>query len=176
MDISTYQELRKELQEEIKQVINRVTKRLSTELAKQIDKDVYKSHDPNSVYYRGTGSPTGQFSDPDVWPWTDATSKGIRTVVAEMTYNWNALVFTGGDDWLHGSNPEKVKRQGGNASKYLAEILNQDTKLSSLWITVDRPANARFWKNFIENIFDNDVIGRYIEEELKRSGFVFIRE
>ena len=164
MDISTYQELRKQLQEEIKLVIDRVAKRVSEDLAKRIDQDVYESHSPNKDYFDKSKQPTYQFRD-EAWPWTDATSKGIRQVVKELYYDGSRMAYKG-NKFLHGSNIDGW----GDARRFLAEILNQDSKLSSLWITKERPANAAYWDNFLGEIFGQDRLSKYFFEELKKSG------
>lgn len=166
VDITSYQELRKQLQEEVKSVIDRVAKRVSKDLAQRINKDVYDSHTPNKDYFNKTKQPTYQFRD-EAWPWTDTTSKGIHKVIKELYYEGSLMEYKG-DKFFHGSNI----KGWGDARRFLAEILNQDSKLSSLWITKERPANSAYWDNFLGEMFGQDRLSKYFFEELKTSGFI----
>lgn len=159
------------MQRVAKVAIDNVSKKVRRLLADQIDKDVYKSHGPNSVYYAGNKEPTGQFKD-EAWGLDPATEKGVRKVIAALYYkpaedDVESIAFNG-STWLHGSNIEGW----GDARSILASILNQDTKLSSLWMTVDRGSDHRFWENFLDELFDNGKLEQFFLEEFRRMGFV----
>lgn len=160
MDIFTYEQLRIEAQNALKEAISRTSERVSKILADQIDRDVYKSHGANSWYHDFTSVPTYEFRD-KAWEWSPAVMGAIGDVVSELAYKPNNIEFDEGT-WKHGS-PIKG---WGDAREYLANILNQEGKKSSLSMTVDRPSDARFWDNFLKQMFDNKVIEKILKQEI----------
>lgn len=159
-DINNDAELIKILQSILEQVIEKVAKRVEFSLSTYIMRDVYHSHGVNAVYHDGSRTPTYEFLN--AWKFTPTVKSGLLNLTKELYYDWNSMRFDG-DSWLHGSNIEGW----GDSRQYLAQILNGDTQLSSLWMTRQR---KDYWDNFIEDLLDKKKLDNWFSEEFKKFG------
>lgn len=179
IDIDNPVALKKALEDIGQIVIQNVSDKILEKLQENIKKYVYEyEYFPNKSYYNGSKRPTFEFLD--AWKW-DQIKVSVKDITTELFYDYSGMGYDP-DRWLHGS------RIGGDARANLADILNKlvylDTYTSSLMLsqitnlganTPDRPfskARGKYWDITIRELFDQQQITRWFDNELAAFGFM----
>jgi len=145
-------------------IIENVSTKVLDYLRENIEKYVYEYGDSNEIYHAGSAEATYEFYNSFKWKDIEASVKGISK---ELFYDYLSMNYDK-DTWLHGSDSSKVKKQGGDARKFLASILNAEGKLSSLFLTKPRKP---YWDITMKELFDNKKIDGWFDIEFAKAGF-----
>lgn len=164
MDIRNSVQLKVALGVIAEKVIENVSLKVLEYLKVNIKKYVYEYGDSNEIYHAGTGEATFEFYNSFIWK---DMVKSVSLVTKELFYDYSKMDYKK-ETWLHGSDPAKVKEQGGDARKFLAEILNVEGHTSKLFISKKR---RPYWDITIEELFDGKEMDKMFDAEFRKAGF-----
>jgi len=133
------------------ETIETISDKILDLLQRQIEKDVYLD---NTKYFR-----TGEFLEAFNWEKIKKVTTGL---VRELVYDHSGMSFNP-DSWTHGSPIDGW----GDATKYLVQILNRDTRASGLFISrIDEV--KPYWDNTIKKLFNRRKITIWTNTEIKK--------
>jgi hypothetical protein len=141
-------------------VIANVSEKILALLKDFIMKDTYGSHpdDPNRFYAGGSKSPTYGFLDAFKWKPIENT---IKSVTRELFYDYLGMNYFG-SAFVHGSPDDDRREELADDLNVLGIDLNND------WGGKERKP---FWNDAIFELFQEDQITKWFEDELFDLGF-----
>lgn len=164
MEIRNSSQLNLALSKIAERVISNVSAQVLKYLRENIIKYVYEYGSSNEIYHAGSGEATYEFYNSFEWK---EIKRNVAILSKELFYNYSKMNYDK-NTWLHGSDPAKIKKQGGDARKFLADILNVEGLTSSLWISKPR---RPYWDITIDELFNNRKIDKMFDVELRKVGF-----